>query len=201
MESLEHGSKGVHSLLQNDLGVQLPLHVSLSRPMALKTEQKDSFFPQLRSAIAATGVRAFAVKPLDLIWHANEDRTRWFLVLRLRRPANDELRKLLNSCNDIALAFGQPLLYDAQKPEPKKGGDGQDEAAHDSFHISVAWCLHPIGADEHRKEGRLLQSLRQTVLERLQKLDIGFDEVKVRIGQDVNSHTLPRPRKATSQDH
>lgn len=166
--------------------------------MALKTDQKDSFFPRLRSAIAATSVRAFIVKPLDLIWHANEDRTRWFLVLRLRRSANDELRKLLKSCNDLALTFGQPLLYEARKPEPKNVSDEQDQPAHDSFHISIAWCLRPVGADEHRKEGSLLQSLPPTFLERLQKLDIGFEEVKVRIGQDVNSHTLPKPRKATA---
>ena len=33
----------IHSLLYSDLGAQLPLHISLSRPVVLRTEQRHSF--------------------------------------------------------------------------------------------------------------------------------------------------------------
>lgn len=44
-------SSSVHSLLQSDLGAQLPLHISLSRPVVLRTEQRASFTDQLQNAI------------------------------------------------------------------------------------------------------------------------------------------------------
>ena len=50
------GGKGLTSLLESDLGAPLPLHVSLSRPLALTTEQKDDFLVRVEGAIRGCGV-------------------------------------------------------------------------------------------------------------------------------------------------
>lgn len=49
-EDDQHGP-GIHSLLHSDLGAQLPLHISLSRPVVLRTEQRSSFSEILKKAL------------------------------------------------------------------------------------------------------------------------------------------------------
>lgn len=41
----------VHSLLESDLGVQTPLHISLSRPFVLQTEQRAAFLETFKSVL------------------------------------------------------------------------------------------------------------------------------------------------------
>ncbi|KAK5700264.1 poly(U)-specific 3'-to-5' RNA exonuclease [Elasticomyces elasticus] len=199
----------VHSLLSNDLGVSLPLHVSLSRPLSLGTEQKSPFLTQLKDAVSSTGVRTFDVMQGGLAWHPNELRTRWFLVLQLRKPAQDELAKLLRSCNEIAGGFEQPLLYTQDSIEGESldaakqhGGDGDDGG---KFHISLAWSLtEPTGGDgtiaattevAHGKVEKSEPNTAPAAIETEMKgLSMTFSEVKVRIGQDVHSLPLPAAR-------
>lgn len=172
--------KDIHSLLENDLGVALPLHVSLSRPLSLRTAQKDTFLSTLTTSILSLDIQAFTVSPSTLTWHANEDRTRWFFVVSLQRPEHDELRGLLDVCNGVAVEFGQPLLYGESK-------DRGIEANHGKFHVSVAWSLV-----EQRGEVDFPKVLKQ----KLEGLGMEFDEVKIRIGQDVTSIPLRKRRKA-----
>lgn len=170
------------SLLENQLGVQLPLHISLSRPLALKTQHKGIFVEDLQAAIEAEGVRAFDVRPLELVWHPNEHGTRSFLVLSLERPAGNELNRMLRACNALAKKLGQPTLY--------TGGRVRDV---DSFHISIAWSLE-LRESSCVQSVALPQSLPAKLAERLQALRIGFSELKVRIGQDVSSIALQSAR-------
>ncbi|KAK5677652.1 poly(U)-specific 3'-to-5' RNA exonuclease [Elasticomyces elasticus] len=196
----------VQSLLTNDLGVSLPLHVSLSRPLSLLTSQKTPFLDQLKDAVRSTGVRTFDVLPGGLRWHSNELRTRWFLVLQSRKPGGDELGKLLESCNGVARGFGQPLLYtqDSIEGEPLDAAkqhmwDG-DEGG--KFHISLAWSLtEPKGGTgtgttaTQLAHGKAEKSETSSPIEaELANLSISFSEVKVRIGQDVHSFPLPAAR-------
>lgn len=46
----------IHTLLYSDLGAQLPLHISLSRPVVLVTEQRQPFSELFRDAILDSGV-------------------------------------------------------------------------------------------------------------------------------------------------
>lgn len=183
------GRHTVHSLLENDLGVQLPLHVSLSRPLTLKTDGKDVFLEQVNKRNASTGITAFAVQPLDLVWHPNEQGTRWFLVLRLQRPAGDELQSLLKMCNSVASEFSQPLLY---SDEPKLSQTSTNDA-HDSFHISIAWTIELSQADG--TPGPVAVDLPNALLQPVITKSINFSEIKVRIGQDVNSVPLQQARE------
>ncbi|CZT17819.1 uncharacterized protein RCC_03655 [Ramularia collo-cygni] len=179
IQDKETEGKKIHTLLENDLGVQLPLHISLSRPLTLKTAQKDKFLADLKTAISTTGVRGFAVTPNKLTWHPNEDGTRWFLVLSLIRPENNELQKLLDVCNKLAGEAGQPLLYQGSKS--REVDDGK-------FHLSVAWSLTP------QEEGEV--DVATGIKEKLKGLKIELGEVKARIGQDVTSIPLRKRRGA-----
>lgn len=52
----EHDDMSVHSLLYSDLGAQLPLHISLSRPVVLRTEQRQSFAEALETDIQHSNI-------------------------------------------------------------------------------------------------------------------------------------------------
>lgn len=193
----------VRSLLQNELGVALPLHVSLSRPLVLKTEQKDEFLPTLIKAVNSCGVRSFTTCLEQLQWHSNEDGTRWFLVLRVA-DEDDELMKLLRACNSVAETYGQPRLYHADGHSHSKHKQGVQmnqerdlQAAKKKFHISIAWSLQRpsesgvTNAGQNFGDGTDLPSS-------VRSLRVGFGEVKVRIGQDVTSLSLDRKRRRSS---
>jgi len=203
VEAQQHGAKsshgndaegehGVCSLLHNELGVSLPLHISLSRPLVLKTEHKDGFLQRLKQAITSSGVHAFGVSPADLKWHPNEDRTRWFLVLRATDEGG-ELVKLLQISNAVAGAHDQPKLYEDDAPAPSSSkpalGEVATTSAADKLHISIAWSLRqpPAKSTVNPSESTNLPSS-------IQDLDIPFADVKVRIGQDVTSMALA-PRR------
>lgn len=166
-----------------------PLHVSLSRPLSLKTDDKDVFLEQVNKRSASSGVSAFAVQPLDLVWHPNEQGTRWFLVLRLQRSAGDELRSLLEMCNSVASEFSQPLLYS----DEAKRSEISTNDANDSFHISIAWTIQLDQADA--TSGPVAVDLPDALLQPVTTKSINFPEIKVRIGQDVNCIPLQQARK------
>lgn len=208
----------IKSLLQDDLGVSLPLHISLSRPLVLTTDQKDTFLTRLKRQIAGNSdYRAFHVSPIGLAWHPNEARDRWFLVLKLGSTTSSErsdagmqvLRRLLVKCNDVAGEFKLPVLYadDESSPTARPRTDGQGR-----FHISIAWSLRPpkSTADETEEEERPLP--RTTIstprtggdadvpielLSRISELSTAFAELKVRIGQEVHRIPLKERRAST----
>ena len=182
-------------MLDDDLNVAQPLHISLSRPLTLKTVQKDAFLIRLKNVVFESGVKAFDVQVRDLVWHPNESRTRWFLVLRLQ--TSTDLSKLLSTCNRIAAQFGQSLLY------TQPGNQEQDQAG-DQFHISIAWSLEPFKSqDEHGvrllgDHGELHQTgISHALLGQSSSLSIHLSEVKVRIGQDVQSIALKARRRSS----
>lgn len=51
----------IQSSLSSDLGAPLPLHISLSRPIGLGTEEKDGFTNSLARAVKSSGIRPYAV--------------------------------------------------------------------------------------------------------------------------------------------
>lgn len=178
----------VHSLLHNDLGVSLPLHISLSRPLVLKTEQKDGYLQRLKQSVSSTGsAHAFDVSLADLKWHPNEDRTRWFLVTRVA-DAHGELLKLLQTCNFVATAYDQPRLYE----DDNKDASPEALAASvvDKFHISIAWSLRPPATASSPKTEE-----STSLLDKVRDLRVHFADVKVRIGQDVTSIALATRRQ------
>lgn len=202
-DQLGDKERKIHSLLYSDLGAQLPLHISLSRPVVLVTEQRQQFSELLDDAVQDSDVHPFDVALEGLDWVSNYEKTRWFLVLRVTRPENDGLNRLLRVSNRSLAAFGQPPLYEAPSqsleprekgkrgtPRDKKGGRPAKppeqpvvDYSH-CFHISIAWSLsEPSPEDKERVSKVDLRGLRG--------LTVHFSSVKAKIGNNVLNLALP----------
>ena len=186
----EHTATQVNSLLQSDLGVQLPLHISLSVPLVLVTGQSQDFKDTIASHINATSVSPFAIFCEGLAWVTNSDTTRHFLVLTVKKPVNNELNRLLKACNQSAADFGLPQLHGTTLDTRKSGGltattdDCKSRPSLSAlFHVSIAWRLNTPeeGASPTAGISDLKQSLR---------IPIHFDAVKVKIGNEVKDLLL-----------
>ncbi|KAI5284596.1 poly(U)-specific 3'-to-5' RNA exonuclease [Ascosphaera aggregata] len=186
----------VHSLLYNDLGVRLPLHISLSRTLALTRANKDQFAESLKRGISKSGIKPFAVSANSLRWVSNYENTRWFLVLGVGRPRNDELNRLLRLSNSIVKQYAQPSLYEEETAATGSIGDTQPnldskrkrdilhcpKAADytDHFHVSIAWTL--------QKPSDLGKERLSTVdIEAIKNIEISFSCAKARIGNNITS--------------
>lgn len=181
----------LHSHLVSDLGAALPLHISLSRPIFLVTENKVSFEHQLTETISSLNLKEFSVSPSELAWVSNFEGTRWFLVWKLNRPQEDALNKLLVTTNDVVSAFGQPVLYQtpsrANINASKRSRTDSLRAAFQKdfsqfFHISIAWSVtNPKSQDILAVKDFTPQA---------HGLDVHFDSVKVKIGNSISSIPL-----------
>lgn len=145
-----------------------------------------------------------------LEWVANYEKTRWFLVLKLERPHQNSLNKLLHLSNRTVTGLGQPLLYTDSlqssaegQPHKRQVGNGgrskettgvlssmslsgksNDIDISSSFHISIGWTL-----------GAPTQSLRErlnTTGVDFQALQVDVNAVKVKIGSGITAISLAR---------
>ena len=133
-------------------------------------------------------------------WAPNYEKNRWFLVIKLRKPPDDDLNRLLRACNSVAEAFGQSVLYEDSTPPNNTAFDRkrQRQSASssfqarvsvaqskvcqdlsDHFHISIGWTLEPpppasLETLSAILEGGLVESL-----------DIPIQVVKVKLGNSV----------------
>ncbi|KAJ5577445.1 uncharacterized protein N7459_006409 [Penicillium hispanicum] len=164
----------IHSLLHSDLGAPLPLHISLSRPVVLRTEQRASFTETLLNNIQQSRVPPFSVVPDSLKWVSNYEKTRWFLVLHVQKPVHDSLNRLLCLSNRSLASFDQPPLY----TPPLQGQHQQAQDCSAYFHISLAWALTEPSPRES-------EDIAATDLELLRGLNVRFDSVKAKIGNHV----------------
>ena len=142
---------------------------------------------------------------------ANYDKTRWFLVLRLAKPLDDGLNKLLYATNRTAEEFGQPPLYESaplastkqqRMPKMRKRGTArgglnnlargsiwpveekiEDLSAH--FHISIAWTLEAPAEDDCKDGGFGAQFGLDD-----RGLDVSVETLKAKIGNITSSIAL-----------
>ncbi|MCJ1352397.1 MAG: poly(U)-specific 3'-to-5' RNA exonuclease [Icmadophila ericetorum] len=194
----------IHTFLESELGAQLPLHISLSRSMMLLTDQRQPFVDLLEKFVNTSGIKPFDLAFKSLAWVPNFENTRWFLVLQLAKPAKDELNKLLQLCNRVANAFGQPTLYAAgpftqpvkvsnlngQNGPSKRGvrsslennGAMHAEDLSDKFHISIVWRLDPPALEA-------IEHLKSLDLESMQEIQVVVKAIKIKAGNTV--HVFP----------
>ncbi|KAG6367880.1 hypothetical protein INS49_002079 [Diaporthe citri] len=188
-QELDHllSGHGLPGFLTSELGAPQPLHVSLSRPFVLRTDEKDAFLDRLIQATARCRVPAFALACHDLAWHRSPGSERSFLVLRVRglSGTSDELPALLRTCNRLVASYGQPELYASRGPV-------QDESidASDAFHVSLAWSFTAPTDDLSQKTAEVFArpEFRDAVLSRI---SIPVQGVKVKIGNVVTNIALP----------
>lgn len=183
-------SSNVHSLLQTPLQVPLPLHISLSAPLVLRTDNKDSFLDTITQGLTSV-IRSLrhpiTVRPALLSWHANDDKSRYFLVLRVQDSQGTDpsaltlLNQLLSASNKAALQYNQPQLY----TKLKRQAGSSDFSPY--FHISIAWSL-PSPDRNLQDDDLTSQPAVNAILEQLcEDLVVSFDAVKIRIGQIVTA--------------
>ncbi|GAD94198.1 conserved hypothetical protein [Paecilomyces variotii No. 5] len=212
---LSHSNIKVHSLLQNDLGVYLPLHISLSRPVVLATEQRQQFLSFYEREILHSDIRPFNVSMKELDWVSNYEKTRWFLVMRVSKPEGDSLNNLLRISNHCLGSFGQPPLYEngnkysSLSNEKSRNGTSrgrqkdhsQREAAESNvdysnfFHISIGWNLDEPSLEDRERVGAI-------DLGKAKELRVHFRSVKAKIGNAVSNidiQTKPLEEKGNSK--
>ena len=138
----------------------------------------------------------------------NYEKTRWFLVLKLSKPNDNQLNKLLQISNQTAGSFGQPLLYapspspmdsvqprtkNARKHQSNRGGktvfsSGLSTSAlakvdaSSAFHISIAWTLE--------RPSRTLLDHFDSCKDDFQATKIQVNTVKVKMGNIITSLPL-----------
>ncbi|GAM86023.1 hypothetical protein ANO11243_040330 [Dothideomycetidae sp. 11243] len=178
------------SLLASALA-PLPLHVSLSAPLILRSETKDAFRASMTTAlgnalrslpdVAAAG--CLKLSPARVAWYPNNERTRGFLVLQLATSGQDggrPLEVLLRAANAVAERNGCPQLY-----ADERGLNA------DKCHISIGWGLEP---DAFPMGPVDLPPAAAAIEAEVQKMSIGFSDVKVKIGRDVTSVPFARTK-------
>lgn len=189
--------------LQSELGAPLPLHVSLSRTLQIKTEDREAFLETLRSSLRRSAVCSFNFEFWCLKWVPNFERNRWFLVLSIKRPDRDELNNLLHACNEAAQSSGHAGLYTgAEGDGPMEDHDSNDGLKRRKvdknehcrldfskyFHVTIAWNLTEPDAEWTT----LVQQLDTTTF--IQSPEAAFDTVKIRIGSAVHNVALSTKR-------
>ncbi|CAO2656906.1 Nn.00g057090.m01.CDS01 [Neocucurbitaria sp. VM-36] len=189
--------------LQSELGATLPLHVSLSRTLQIRTEDREAFLEALRSSLRRIAVRTFHFDFSSLKWVPNFERNRWFLVLGIKRPEHDELNRLLDACNSAAGDCGHPALYtggygdgpmqdntvrNTSKRRKSEQAENRTLDHSENFHISIAWNL----AEPDPEWISLVQGI--DISKHVQSPQASFDAVKAKIGNVVYNITLPNKR-------
>jgi hypothetical protein len=192
--------------LRSSLGATLPLHVSLSRTLQIKTDDRDAFLETLSSSMRKAAVRPFHIRFSRLTWVPNYERNRWFLVLAIEKPAQDELNRLLEASNEAAEKCGHPGLYTGgagdgptgdntsnNKPRKRraspqglndKTGSRTSLDCTDNFHVSIAWNLV-------EPDPEWLTLVRSIDVANYAGLAMrSFDAVKAKIGNTVHNIEL-----------
>ncbi|KAJ4984274.1 hypothetical protein SVAN01_10243 [Stagonosporopsis vannaccii] len=199
-----HPDPDIIPSLQSDLGAPLPLHISLSRTLQIKTEDRESFLGNLEVALRRAAVQAFHFAFRGLRWVPNYERSRWFLVLGIEKPAHDELNRLLSACNEAARKSGFPALYAGGKgdgPMENNSPTARSSDEHDSidrsenFHISIAWNLEepdPQWVD-------LVRGLH--VDSHIRSPQASFGVVKARVGNVVHNFDLRTRKNSLGRDN
>ena len=129
-------------------------------------------------------------------WVSNSEKSRWFLVLRLKRAPGDYLNKLLRAANATALQFEQAPLYKAalernvsdhpgveltiQRERPLRDIRDHETDLSANFHISIAWSLDGPQANETTD----LVGTSSVV-----NIAASFAVVKVKTGNNI--HSIP----------
>lgn len=163
-----------------------------------------------RGSPRLTGHYRFDTCVRGLDWVANEEKTRWFLVLQIEPTPKNELAQLLQIINRLVENFGQKPLYEELRSLSSFSSPrGQDrdalgksdkrvtlrprspaaESAHtidpsSKLHISIGWSLSAPSADLNLtlKDGTGVHNVTYK---------FHISSVKVKIGNGVTAYSLP----------
>ncbi|KAK6541164.1 poly(U)-specific 3'-to-5' RNA exonuclease [Orbilia ellipsospora] len=179
----DEGAFKLESFLYSDLKTQLPLHISMSRPIVLRTEERDGFMMSLERGVERTAVNPFEVQFTSLEWVPNQDRSRWFWVMRASSPVQSHQRQqslalLLATCNQVVRRHKQSELY----LKDRRGN------VRDGFHVSLGWSL----TEPTKELSEDILTAVASIQSELAELKMKCDTLKVKIGNAVNTISLER---------
>ena len=145
----------------------------------------------------------FEVSLDQLLWAPNHDRSRWFLVVGIRKPSGDELNKILHCCNSHCRQFELPTLYapieaartiktaSAAPIRRRESTQTQRQDDHsDFFHFSIGWML-----EEPEASQKDFSTTKKKLLDEISSIEVCFDSVKVKIGNTISSISLHKDAK------
>lgn len=148
-------------------------------------------------------------------WVGNLEQTRWFLVLRMTKPDNDGLSKLLQVTNQAVESFGQPPLYSASQSQTPNAIRSMGPArlsrsvrggrAHKSYGLRDSRNPGPeidnedVSSHFHISIGWALEPPSTELAERIKAISLGeimalripVNAVKVKIGNMITLISLP----------
>lgn len=153
-----------------------------------------------------------------LDWVSNYEGTRWFLVLRLAKPAEDALNQLLHISNKLVGSFGQPVLYAeaadytghrsegraritsmrgrsgasarrAITPNRQLSSIPKERDLSEHFHVSIGWTLQRPSEEMMTRLSTINES--DGVMKDIKILSVRFNSVKLKIGNTVKDVALP----------
>lgn len=112
-------------------------------------------------------------------------------MIRLEKPKDDNLNRLLRISNRILDSYGQPPLYATEigatnrllKHDKTKPPVAEVDDYTNCFHISLAWSLTEPSLEEQ-------QRVSSIALDEMASLEINFSSVKAKIGNVVHSLNL-----------
>lgn len=125
-----------------------------------------------------------------MAWVSNEQSTRRFYILKVRKPSDDALNKLLHACNSVAQCFDQPKLYEktlSLQTNKTKHDDMTSRAKSDfsdHFHFSIAWSLQALENSSETAESKATSSQTPSAVAGVKAC---CNELKVKIGNSVTS--------------
>ncbi|KAK4105685.1 hypothetical protein N658DRAFT_492168 [Parathielavia hyrcaniae] len=214
VSSLQSHAAGttITSFLHSDLGAPQPLHISLSRPMALPTDARAPFLRDAEAAVRASGVVAFALACARAEWHRTAESARSFLVLRVQHidggaslttgggnpNPNPELTEMLRRCNVVVAKYGQPRLYEWAEGDGE-GGKEEDEGRRvgEAFHVSIAWSFAEPTEELVKATEQVFGSC--SAGKKMRELCIPVEGVKVKVGNAITHVALPHRGSRASE--
>lgn len=159
------GDSSYHSLATSEIGVRLPLHVSLSDTLMPTTASKQQLVDNITTALAGwQGPVAIDLGLAKLRVVVNQQNTRAFVVLSL---TSEPIVQLVEAVNGAARRLGLPVLT----PQP---------------HVSIAWFL-PGHVPAFEKLIRGCEAVEQQLAAVQNGGKVTVDCVKIKCGRDVHS--------------
>jgi len=194
----------LQSLLMNDLGVPLTLHISLSRSLSVPQTTRQALSSAIENAVYWADVKPFQLELGGFIWASNHTNTRSFFAAAIKKPPVDELNRLLKAVNAAVVSLGFGPLYTAQSE-----GDLMSQSQLDYtrfFHFSLAWCLRDEDdedesdtANESRTEA--LDNIWASADQGLKAITVPVSTVLIKIGDKVTALDVkPSEEKIRAKD-
>ncbi|KAK9469095.1 U6 snRNA phosphodiesterase Usb1 [Lipomyces arxii] len=168
---------GATSLVFSPRKAPLPLHLSLSPPIMLKTSDRKSFFNNLEDILHAKSQFTIVFRVDEtgkVVWVTNPENTRDFFVLVVQ--TSPEIDGVIAAVSSVSKNLSYPVLLADHVP-----------------HVSLAWRLHSDNHDQPRPAKRFRTDTKSQS-ETTEQFVILVDTIKVKIGRSIHRILLSRRR-------